>query len=260
MDSAVLLGTQRSGTTLLRQALGTNSGIDPLFGEIFDPAHVDRPESFFGFLLARVRESAEWALPGMRPRIFRAYLEFLDELAPASIKLLDVKYNSRHHLMTWWDDGVDHLREFCDQEALPIVHLIRRDHVSTVLSTYMAVHTNVYTVAKGESLPTPPCLAVDPQQLIADVRGLETYVEHMRLTYASLPRYREVFYDDLLDPNDPSVLNRSCLEETGSFLGIAGEFDIEPPTRRLRADSFRESLENFDEVSAALRAEGYDIR
>lgn len=250
MSSVVLLSTQRSGTNLLRSVLDSHPQVYGALGEIFHSNHLADPLRFFSFLLEEVKTDPALALPGSRIMEFEKYLEFLDRKLPDQITILDVKYNSLHHLDEWWK-GKDGLFDVCKRLNIPVIHLIRNNVVRTAVSELIANQSRVFVVQKGAENAPLEKLRIEPRALLNRIRNLQRTIEMHRKRYSELAGYIEVHYEDLTDPNGATI-NEKTFEGLAEFLGVEPTFEKEPRTRKILRGSLRETLANFDELAAAL--------
>ena len=97
LKTVLLLSTQRSGTNFFRKTLGSHPEIDSLYGEIFDPGHAHKEQSFFAFLEREVAKAPSLCLPSNRKLVLEKYMQYLESNTNCSKLIFDIKYNSLFH-------------------------------------------------------------------------------------------------------------------------------------------------------------------
>lgn len=256
MRFALLLSTQRSGTNLLRRILNSNPEIDMLFGEIMNPAQMDNPLSFHSFFLEKVTGDPKRCLPGHRLKLFQNYLKMLEQRRPGKIKILDIKYNSLHHLHGWWSGPRDMVAEFWEENDIPVIHLIRQNIPKTLVSLRAAEQTGVWVSHGQDNKAAAKKVHIDPKQLLEDIELFGKDRAVMCNRYRKLSRYREVFYEELMSPEDPGRINEPTFAALADFLGIEPEFEPGAPIKKIITGGMEDKIENYDEVSSALSQAG----
>lgn len=259
----ILLAVQRSGTNFLRGVLGSHPGL-VCFPEIFQDAkpgeipgagyHFGIPP-FWDFFRDRLRADPLVGLPGNRAGVAREYFEKLTGAAAehgCSI-LVDVKYNSLHHMDHLWRGPTappEMLKYFAAQE-FPIIHQVRTDPVRVAVSLLHARETSQY-VARGDQSVRNEVISPDPREfhnlLRLQIRNRKTVKGWLR----RCPKVLEVHYENLLDPGDPSGLRPETFGEIQEFLGLERREHLSPITKRTTARPLREVLGNFDEIQKRL--------
>ena len=134
------------------------------------------------------------------------------------------------------------------------VHLVRRDHLSALVSFDLAAERNRWRYHEGDEVSADH-VHVDPAELLRRLDERDSEVAHFRRRLSRLPvRVCEVAYEDLRERRDHVL--RSVLD----FLGVP------PPSHRLRSQliptgpvSGLDAVENRAEVVAALSGTRYAV-
>jgi hypothetical protein len=141
-DICILLAPPRSGTTVLGESAAQAFGVVWL-QEIFHDAYVvpdvasgrmlseSERGSFFSYRCRALRNDAQLSLPSEenQKKIFYGYLEYLRQEFDGKKLIVDIKYNSWHHLNDYWSFVFDPpglvkiVRDLC----IPVVHITRRN-------------------------------------------------------------------------------------------------------------------------------------
>jgi LPS sulfotransferase NodH len=209
--TGVILGTQRSGTTALGRALGAEQDI-AYVGEIFHGIRGPQDEvnyqryltepaaNFFTFKESLVSKfpALVYPSPENQRTIWDLYTQNLFSLGEELLWVIDVKYNSLHHLNSVWQDPLDWpgLLGFLASEKTPVLHLVREDLFSQAVSTEIAVRTNRWhsfePVARGEPL------VFDPRKIEGTMRSQFRTQRHVRNLLRSYPQAIELRYEQAL--------------------------------------------------------------
>jgi LPS sulfotransferase NodH len=133
-----------------------------------------------------------------------------------------------------------------------VIHLIRKNTLSAVLSNMVAFQRGRYHYTKNEKIPDEELIVVDPNLLISTIRlnnratlGARSLLKIFRL------RHIEIYYEDL-------SANKDNFKPIWDFLGE--DIKKSPPSwklRKIRKKSPVETIENYKEVQAALENAGY---
>lgn len=129
---------------------------------------------------------------------------------------------------------------------IAIVHLTRDDLLARYVSQHVAVHvTKVFNVAPGEEHAVQPGkVRLEPEECAFDLERTARRQERIRELFAG-HRILEVTYEQLVDDTT------ATLARVQSFLGVTPRA-LEPRTAKLARRPVAETVENLDEVAAAL--------
>lgn len=243
-----IVGAQRSGTTVIGRLVGAQPGVRYV-GEIFhmirgphDDIDFKRfqhvPEvNFFSY-----REALFARFPGLcypsyqnQRAVWHSYVEFLFAFSPAQIWLIDIKYNSLHHLDSIWRDALDRplIIDILGESGVPILHVTRRDlfaqAVSEARSHIVGRWHSSEGAAHGAASATP--IPLDPAELERIMARNQHMTEHMREILRFYPRADELEYDEALGGEDLSPAARARIAELFE-LGppLAGALDLRKMT------------------------------
>jgi hypothetical protein len=136
---------------------------------------------------------------------------------------------------------------YIQARRIPVVHLVRRNHLDTLISSRTKSRLGRAHFLEGEQVPSEFTVEINPNTVLDDLSRLKKRqsVAWRMLAWSYLP-VLDLAYEDLL--NDPSVF-----ETIWDFLGIdaAGQ---EPESRLLRIQtrSHADVVEDFDAVRAVV--------
>ncbi|MBW3567447.1 MAG: hypothetical protein KY410_05720, partial [Proteobacteria bacterium] len=191
----IVLTTQRTGSSWLMDRLDHSPEVEGHM-ELFrfdvrrEPARAgtnDYPDEYPRFV-----ESRDTQARGRRPfAVFRYLREFYSQRRAVGFKLMYSQLRDYPEILPWlvW-------------RRLPIVHLVRANHLDVVVSERLADATG-HSHAVEESASTAPVrLDLDPDYVLRKVRKLERQQRAMRRLFQALPNpLLEVTYETLC--NDP---------------------------------------------------------
>ncbi|MEP6390690.1 MAG: sulfotransferase [Halioglobus sp.] len=251
-----LLASHRSGTTLLRECLGSHSKIESL-DEVF-VGYRQQPKNFFKFHKVLVKKDANWAIPEdeSQKRLYHEYTSYLRGLYnPGSNLIVDVKYSHAHRL-----NKINHrpfdvpnlLSMVMNSEAL-IIHLVRKNILEAHISSLVAKKNGSFR-AKNRSEVADPVVSVDCTVLLADLERRQKEIEFFDDILRDYPRTLRYEYGDLIGPDGD--IDISIVTEISSSLGLDVEFDRTPARQKL-ALPLEDSITNYDAVRTTLLGTQY---
>jgi LPS sulfotransferase NodH len=127
------------------------------------------------------------------------------------------------------------------------VHLVRRDHLSALISFDIAFHRDRWHYYEGDEVPTARVHA-DPGELLRRLDERDSEITRFRRRVSRLPvRVHELAYEDLRERRD------DVLREVVHFLGAPSvPRPLRSPLVPTSSVSGLDALENRDDVVAAL--------
>lgn len=266
---SILLAIQRSGTNFLRGVLDNHPGL-VCFPEVFqdtkpgeDPTagyHFGVPP-FWNFFRERLQSDPMVGLPQNRGAVVRDYFDLLSETAEKEDCriLVDVKYNSLHHMDHLWrgPTAPPEMLKFFAAQGYPVVHQIREDLVRVAVSLLHARTTSQY-VASGNQDVRNQVISPDP---IEFHNLLRLQRRNRRTIKGWLRRCPDVFgvsYENLLDPDCPAGLDIDAFVEIQEFLGLEPYRDLQAKTKRTTARPLADVLGNFDAIQKRLAGTDFE--
>ncbi len=154
-----MLARQRTGTNALRSVLQSNPDIF-CFDEVFkiedrhSSSEAKRVSNYFTFLEQYCAGDITRAYPDQVEPLFDAYLAYLRGLADKRLKVVDVKYNSTHHITgTWRAVAEPTLFDLIKARELSVLQLCRRNYLRCLLSHLKAWESKQYYEYEQ---PAPP--------------------------------------------------------------------------------------------------------
>ncbi|MDP8916292.1 MAG: Stf0 sulfotransferase family protein [Pseudomonadota bacterium] len=265
----IITAFQRSGTTALGEQVGAMPDL-AYWGEIFHPDGYTAAESSAKL---RLRPGANWfrfvedVLPPAHRsgpqdeaavrEAWRRYNVHLDRLGSGRRPVLDVKYNSWHHLQPVWAPiaGPPFLATLLHEQGGAYVHLVRGNVLAQALSEVFAHESGLWHRRFGQSLELDAfAFAADTQGLLARMRESRSETALMRTWLEGRPHV-ELTYEDAFDARgDLSESTRAAL----ASLGVDTAAAPRAPVLGRTGQSPNQWLTNIDEVRAALEGTEFE--
>jgi hypothetical protein len=229
---AVILTTQRTGSTFLVECLGSHPDIE-CAGEILIGApDAPRPQYRGRFKqlakLASIFTSGAWR-PARRMERFYAG-------GQAPVRAFKVMYNHLSHPFA--------KRYLAGNRDIRVLHLSRQNllkvHVSRIL---MGKRDRVQAFAPVDAVRT----RVEPQEAIAAMRAARARYELFDSLFSDHPRL-PLTYESLFDGQH---LNAETARRICEFLGVAPHA-MKSKIVKLNPESLRDMVTNYDELAAAV--------
>lgn len=257
-NPVVVVAKQRSGTNLLRRTLASSQYFEDL-NEVFHMNN-DQPNLFWQFRQELIKENYELAFPSQENQT-QIFSLFIDKISNASVdfSLIDIKYNSSHHLNHLWQDPLEtpYLLELLAKNNIPIIHLVRKNIFETYVSLMTASKLNVW-VSWDKSFTHYLTFKIDINHMLAFLKNLKKEINLYRQWLYSFKGIivTELNYENLL--NTQGGFSEKIEQEICDFLQISEKLNLTIPTKKI-AKSLQETVENYeDEVVPALINHGFD--
>jgi|HubBroStandDraft_2_1064218.scaffolds.fasta_scaffold10654_3 LPS sulfotransferase NodH len=262
-DLIVIIGSQRSGTTAFGNALADALGAAYL-GEIFHGVRGPRDDpdyerflvqpwtNFFSFKEEAIKDFPAFAYPSRKNQeaLWDLFLEKMRERAGTGRLVIDIKYNSLHHLNQIWQEPSNppHIMKIFAAGKVPIFHIVRNDLFAQAVSIQRAQVTGVWHVSASKTPRETGAFKVDPRLA---ARFMQMTFANRRLVTNFLRRHApvlEVVYEDTFT-REGRFTQHAC-DLISDFLGVGIESPPEPKLRKILTQPLGASIANRDEVHA----------
>lgn len=248
MKFVAIVGTQRSGTTVLRSVLGTHPEVTS-FGEVFLPRHIQMEECFFYYLRFKKAREPYWQpSPEGLPELFREFLNYLAKKAGTEVVVFDCKYQFiRDELLPGaFSEKTPPVWDYLKNEDVKVIHLVRENLVATYVSGLLSSRTKVWA--------TDDPKAIDDRTVEMPTEGLEEKLQGRLNEVTGFKRILSdhhvttVVYENLfVDGRVPSHL----LDHLARFMGVKNQFNPIPRYKKIGLP-LSKSIRNYDDVKKAL--------
>ena len=223
----VILGAQRSGTTVIGRLLGAQKNTCYV-GEIFHAVRGPQddleygkfftvPEvNFFSYrerLLTRFPRLS-YPSPMNQHTIWHCYLDHLYSYSDDSLFIVDIKYNSVHHFNPVWHNTffAPHLFDLLNDVDAPILHLTRADLFAQAVSEERSHISRRWHLELSEDPGEISPMSLAPRNLENIMARNERSKRHMQAMLTFCKRVDELEYSDIFSNNDLSADARLRLE------------------------------------------------
>jgi LPS sulfotransferase NodH len=256
-DVIVMLARQRSGTNPLRDVLHAHPEIfctPEVFHDRPSPdAELEVEMNFFRFVdqhpAGRATRAPDW---DQQQEIFRDFLAFLRSFTEKPVVLVDVKYNSTHHLNAAWKfiSAEPTMFPFIRSDRLGVFNLTRRNFLRYYLSQAKADRSQTWT-ALAEGMHKDAKIEIDTAKMLRTLELCRAENEIIDRSFANHGCYLNIDYAELF-PVMGAPVSARALSRIAGWLGVDDSFQGDPAYRKQAVLGLRETIENFDEVAEAL--------
>jgi hypothetical protein len=262
MKLRFLLSTQRSGSHFLKNVIEQYFPSVVCSTEILGPpgegsvgyAALQHLENsyFWPWYETRIKAGLLTAAPNHRVPAFREFLaELFASVVPRDL-LVDIKYNSARSLSGYWDtEIVSHdFVSFVTGTGIPVLNLIRRNILKTIISNHLARTTGVWHRTQNRLAgETSPKLNLPPKQLLLDVRYAARVVDSYQGCFSSYEAYAEVFYEDIVQEHQQARQGRG-LRTLERFFEQKAVTPVNSNTvfKKTTPDNPADVVENWEEI------------
>jgi hypothetical protein len=177
----LVLGTQRSGTTVFGEFLGTHPEF-AYYGEVLNSDHVTSPANYWNYSAGQVAADIQSILPERRLDLFDRFADFLGERSPG-IPVMDIKYERLFILeKSWKEKPFPDLLFHLIARGYRIFHVMRENTLRQVLSLEAARLSGNWSrpaSVAGEG-GSPLRLSVEPGRLLSLLENEAVRMESVR--------------------------------------------------------------------------------
>ncbi len=235
MTRFLIIGTQRSGSTLLRRYLDSHPGIR-CGGEIF-VMRGGQPQVYDTWRRSTAkRRTGHWL--GRKNQVYQ-YLDFFFSQSDAHIMGFKILYSHLRRLPYRYPMVMD----YAQTGGFKIIHIQRRNALKTILSRTRAIRSRTFhsrsTVAEDKTtLPTV---------------GLVSQLERMDAEHRLWCDRTRSFDTHNITYEDLSRDAQSVCTDVATFLGAAGDHTFSTELVKLTPDRLSDAIENYEQVHALLK-------
>jgi len=242
-----IVGTQRSGTTVLRSIIDTHPKVKA-FGEVFIPSDAHIKENYYHYLRKRVIESPRLCIPTIEHtrELFKGYLVYLAELTDAEVILFDCKYEFLRGVGNMGSvklDNPPYLLNLFNSLGVETIHLTRENVLKMHVSTILTVQTLVWATEHPELMPNRT-VHVALNSLKQELQTLQSHQKRWSNDLSGLSlKYEDLFVDD--------AMSDKVLDQVAQALGLDAEFNPTPRFKKIGLP-LHQAIQNYSEVQELL--------
>ena len=258
----ILLSRQRSGTNALRSVLESHPKVHCFF-EIMSYAESDlqRKESFISF--AKNQCGDRYDDPDNHLSIFKEFVHELHGMHDKEITVIDLKYNSTHHVSARWAELHERPLFIWFQEArIPVIRLQRNNYLKVLLSDQIAGLRQQWHDRESGGRPenlnaVVPNEQGDMEYLLHRLRSLQLEDGIIDAFFSNYDYLCQVTYAEMF-PELGCELHQDVLQRVSDFLEIACDFNPTPWSSKSVPRPLWEVITNWKQVSATLRGTEFE--
>lgn len=246
----VMLARQRSGTGALGSMLDQYPGFS-FIGEVFSPDLIGEKENYFTHLLERVTADTRNCLPNAHDENIATFFEKLCRGASSDNIIIDVKYNASHFLNGYWHGvyACPKLIEYSKAVNVPIIHLVRRNHLAVYVSGLIAELNAVWHTSDSNRISRRAVeVNVDDVKHYLHVASREDAIFTEFL--AGYDRLLTIEYSQMFD--QAGALASNVVEQIADLFSVEVVNGLMPVWVKQAPKKMRDAILNFDKVDAAL--------
>jgi len=283
-DFIVLLARQRSGTNPLRSVLETHPKIacteEVLNVEPTPDYELEVETNYFRFLDKRLEgDLLRFLSLEHQEALFLDYLEYLRAFYDKQYLVVDVKYNSVHHLEGAWRFLTEEpaLFRFIKTHGLRVINLTRRNFLRYYVSELKAQASRIWDVFDEEVVGDKPWfmrqfvetgrararyedrnIEIEPRAMLEALDLCRRENDVVSAAFADYSGYVTFDYQELFprlgDPPSDAILTRIT-----RWLGVDDDFGERKPQYKKQSDlPLPETIANWDEVAATLQGTDFE--
>jgi LPS sulfotransferase NodH len=265
MQLRILLSRQRSGSHFLKSLIDSRFPGVVCTGEVLEkpaegqsPVLAAQPEipRFWTWYANGAANGSIVATPDERIPAFDYYLSEIAWKSQPSELVIDVKYNCVRSLSGYedTDNGSLDFATYVREKGVPILHLIRKNILSTVVSHALARQTGIWHRAAEKELgEVLPKLRLDATEVLRLIEQTNRLVGDYQEIFREHVCYAEVVYEDLVrevqtarDGAGMETLTR-FFERQRQDAGASSIW-----CKKTTPEDLSEVVENWDEIVRAL--------
>lgn len=232
--------------------------------------------NYVGFLAKRVKGDLRSVLTVQDHRdLFCDFLEYLRCFTDRRFVVIDVKYNSTHHVMKYWRFMTEppFLFTLLRDEEVRVLNLTRHNYLRYWLSEVKAhltqrweafdervVGDRGWYLTKYAGRPDVEDVRVhlDVAETLETLELCRSENELVAASFAGYDRYMQLDYEDLFHEIGGPV-SEEALHRISHWLGIEPDFvERRPQYKKQSVLPLADSIENYDEIAGALRGTPFE--
>ena len=266
LNVILMLARQRSGTNPLRELLNRHPQIfctpEVFHNEPSPEADLEVETNFFGFLERHPLGTVSRAMSlEVQETLFVDFLTYLRCFTSKPYLVVDVKYNSAHHLDGPWREvsATPALFHFAVWHRFRVINLTRRNALRSHLSLLKAEMTKRYTIEDGsDGAAADYAVEVDPVEMLHVLRLSRDENRLIEQHFKDYGRYLTFDYEELF-PTLGGPPSAAVLKRIARWLELEPEFDqLEGRYRKQSALPLEETILNYDEIVRTLDGTGFE--
>ena len=255
-----MLAKQRSGTRVFGHMLASHPSVaycNEVFHESASPKN-----GYFHFLKRQIQqdpENLQYIYPDRRKSSFKNFLDFTGIEYGKDKFVLDLKYNQLHHLNDYWHliNNQPQILKFIKGKNYPVIHLIRRNILSVIVSLTMASKHQIWH-AKQENIKEIKNTKIwlDPDKTLNQIKARKKEINRISSFFENYDNALTIYYEDLFD--ESQNFSQSTADALSKLLKVdSSGFNLKPIFVK-QTSLLSDVIENFQEIEDKLKGTEFE--
>ena len=191
------------------------------------------------------------------PRRSRRIWCICASLTSKSRIVLDVKYNSTHHVTDAWREMAEPtLFTLLQSQGIGVLHLTRRNLLRCLVSMLKAFESRRFHSTDGQP-PADRRFSLAPQWALKKMTAWAVEDDLVATAFDGYAFYKRIDYADLF-PDARGTLDEKALADLAAWFEVPNAFSNQPTFTKLSSLPLDQTIENFEDVSAVLRGTPFE--
>lgn len=243
----VVIGRQRSGTTVYRDLLAKCGAVDR--GELFHNQFLNNKQNFYSYLSEKITENVFNLHPTSYPILFNKFLEERVLNAKSKHVLVDVKYNALRYLDGGMTERLPTVIRQLNARGARFLHVRRRNKLRVYVSVLVAMKTGRWRDSGDDSLSLDERMVDVPLASALESVLSDIWFERKVAEWVKGFRNWEIDYEDMFD--DDGAFSEKAIEIASELLNktVAMANVKRVRLRKQNPEPLREVVRNFDQLT-----------
>lgn len=218
---------------------------------------VQQRANYFNFLRGYAGGDIARSFPDRHEQVLTDYLAYLRGLVDVSRIVVDVKYNSTHHLSgVWRPIGEPTLLAMLRAREVAVLHLTRRNYLRCLLSTMKAWESKQY-YARNQQVMPDRSITLFADWALGQVAQWRDEDDLVARAFADYAHYKQVEYATLF-PDGSGALASGPLEDLRAWFDVAPAFTNRASYSKQSSLPLADAVINMEEVAKAFRGTPFE--
>lgn len=255
----VVLGWQRSGTSVFRELLSLNGFTD--LGEVFHSEYLDDETKFFHFVRTRSNMDPRMIHPMYYADLLQQYID--TTLASYGDIVIDIKYSAIRLIDRECNNYRPNVLDVFSNNGYSFCQIVRRNKLRMIASLYMAIQTGVWAhigaSLENSSNPKVSIPAESLVNMIDDRYDQERSLDHWlsEISILSNNPAHKIYYENMFDSN--GRFSEEAMTLASKFMrGSNNELRTEVALKKQNSEQLQDIIENYDEIVDVLRHSSHE--
>lgn len=251
----VVIGMQRSGTTVFRQLLAANGADD--YGEVFHAQFLNNPKNFFWFVYKKTQADPAFLHPTMYPHLFKTFITENISATRDEHVLLDIKYNALRIIDMGMSEAVPTTIRFLEEQGATFLHIIRRNALRIFVSKCIALKTGLWRETSSKQVPLEDKkLLIPPGEALLAVEAHERQETQVR-GWLESRRSEVLVYEEMFEKD--GTFSEKALAIAGALLNktVPKNSTEKVALKKQNAEPLAEYVLNFKQLTTVFHNTPY---